>query len=718
MLSTLSILCIFTEIFACGVLFIGVFAFLKKFWDQRISKDLALSFVMLTFSIYIGLTIASQLLFNLGTTVSVLMMIQKAIAWDLIIGSLFVLIFINEKYKIKFFIYFLWLYSAAAITMFFRIASSSVDLIYRPEVLEPVVSFSTPTPVRSIWFLSWLVLLCFSIFFFVRQKGSERIIQLYDTFAAFMFFSSYLSTIAYTGSQNSYFLLISWVLILLGAISISIGEILPPNSPLAYNPVSFFRSRILFKMILVIVLLIVFLFQITTLATLTLSKQALRNSIFSSYTEAAQSLAQKIQSMKTLNQKELEQFVSERRIGRSGILYIVDKTGHLLAHPDKTYTATKADLSKFEPVRKALSGYSGSGQFPPDAFGDLKAGAYAPIKNIGGAVIVEEPLADAYFELRQLETNSLLLMIAGIILTVLTGLFLAEHIESPIKKLMSGTESISKGNLNLKIEVESIDEMGSLAQSFNKMTHDLKESQERLILSEKLASLGTMAAGMAHEIKNPLVSLRTFSQLLQQKWNDPEFRAKFSQIVPTEIERINKIAESLLKFGRPMKAEMGNINVNAILEEILLLFESESRKNGIRVSTKLANLPEITGDTQQLSQAFVNIILNGIQSMEKGGELTVKTDVGEVIQIDDESEAAQKETGKPIKVIFIEISDTGGGISPENLKSLFDPFFTTKVKGTGMGLPITLRIIEDHKGSIKVKSEVGKGTSFLITLPQ
>ena len=125
----------------------------------------------------------------------------------------------------------------------------------------------------------------------------------------------------------------------------------------------------------------------------------------------------------------------------------------------------------------------------------------------------------------------------------------------------------------------------------------------------------------------------------------------------------------------------------------------------------------------------MNLILNAIQSMEKGGELTVKTDMGEVIHLGKSSEASEKQDGtavwgeesknnEPVKVIFIEISDTGHGISPENLKSLFDPFFTTKVKGTGMGLPITLRIIEDHRGSIKVKSEIGKGTSFLITLPQ
>jgi signal transduction histidine kinase len=241
-----------------------------------------------------------------------------------------------------------------------------------------------------------------------------------------------------------------------------------------------------------------------------------------------------------------------------------------------------------------------------------------------------------------------------------------------------------------------------------------------------------MAAGMAHEIKNPLVSLRTFTQLLQQKWEDKDFRDKFSSIVPNEIERINRIAESLLKFGRPMKPELKKINLSAILEEVLLLLESECKKNNIRVTTKFTKLPDIIGDAGQLSQALLNIVLNALQAMAErqgGGTLIIKTDVGEVLKLGRMGKAKDLSSGeivweaeeakeKPIPAVFIEISDSGPGIETEKIKSLFDPFFTTKVKGTGMGLPITLRIIEEHKGSIKVKSQAGKGTTFLITLPQ
>jgi signal transduction histidine kinase len=340
-------------------------------------------------------------------------------------------------------------------------------------------------------------------------------------------------------------------------------------------------------------------------------------------------------------------------------------------------------------------------------------------------------MSSAYFEMRRLETNSLIFIIVGIILTTLTGIFFAHTIEKPVKELILGTEAVARGELGYHIPVTSADELGKLAEAFNRMTRDLRESQERLILSEKLASLGTMAAGMAHEIKNPLVSLRTFTQLLQQKWEDKEFREKFSTIIPHEIERINRIAESLLKFGRPMKPELTKVDINSLLEEVLLLFESECKKYNVRVTKKLAELPEISGDAGQLSQAFVNLIKNAIEAMhEKGGELIVKTDVGEVVRLgkirrregikkgEEMVWGEEEELGKPIPVVFVEITDTGEGISEENLKSLFDPFFTTKMTGTGMGLPITLRIIEEHRGSIKVRSRLGKGTTFIITLPQ
>ncbi|OGC06880.1 hypothetical protein A2526_04950 [candidate division WOR-1 bacterium RIFOXYD2_FULL_36_8] len=716
MLPTIVIITIFTEIFSVGVLLFTSFAFGKKFFEQKQKKDFILSLALFSFAIYPCLIIISQMLYNLGTPLSSLIFIQRLISYNLILDAFLILLFIKFRFNPKMINIILWIFFISALTMIYRVGASSISLVYRVEGVEPMVNFSIPTLLRPVWSNTWLLLSIVSLFFSFKKKGAEKTLLLYECLGSFLVFSSVLPTIAYLATQNNYYLLISWITILSGTILLTLAEIIPSKSPLAKSPFSFFRSRILFKLVFIFVLIIVILFEITTLVTLNLSKQALQKSIFLSYNEIAKNIRDQIELLDTPDNDALQNIVENKKIGRTGIAFVIDSQGNIIAHPDKTRVFIKQNFKEIIYVKKALSGKSGSGILGEDDFGQIKAGAFLPIRKFGGALIVEEPLKDAFYEMRQLETNSLIFVIIGLTLTVITGLILAQSIESPIHKLTQGTEAISHGDLSAKIDIESSDEIGKLALAFNKMTRYLQDSQDRLILSEKLAALGTMSAGMAHEIKNPLVSLRTFSQLLLSRWEDKEFREKFAQIVPAEIERINKIAESLLKFGRPSKPEMGKVNVNIILEEILTLFESECKKNNIRLSTKFTELPEITGDPQQLSQAFVNLILNAIQAMDKNGELIVKTDIGEVVQTDYKEDSLLEKGA--IKAIFVEISDTGPGIDEEHLKSLFDPFFTTKVKGTGMGLPITLRIIEEHKGSIKVKSTVGKGTTFIIMLPQ
>ncbi len=732
MLTTLAIIGIFAEIFASGILLSGIYSFAKKFIIERQGKDLTLGFIYLAFAAFTILTILSQISYNLDRSLSELIFIQKMIAVILLNCSYLHLILLKQKLGLKMNWLFFLIFLPVAFFCFqiLSMPASRVTLNFRQDVLEPIVTFGN---FRSLYkplfaFMWGLLGLAVLIRAFLK-KSAKNLLPYISFFSCFLFVVTYLLTTYYIDTGQSLFLLFSWILTLFGILGITLAENIPPNSIYAQKPLSFLRTRILFKLIFIFVLLIVVLFEATTLVTLTLSKQELYKSIINNYKEITQSIASKIVELPKLSAPLIQKMVTEKTYGRR-IVYVIDKNGVIIAHPDIPRINSKA--AERAPIAAALAGKTGGGEFPPDEFGEINAGAYTPIKKFGGAVIVEEPLRQAYAELRRLETNSLLFAIAGILLTVLTGIFFAQSIEHSIRQLIAGTEAVSKGELTYRIKIDTIDEIGSLAAAFNKMTKDLKDSQERLILSEKLASLGTMAAGMAHEIKNPLVSLRTFSQLLEQKWDDPEFRTKFSQIVPNEIERINKIAESLLKFGRPIKPELSKVIINNVLEEIMLLFDSECKKNNIHVTTTLAELPEIIGDAQQISQAFVNIILNAIQAMEekKEGELTIKTDVGEVVKLGRPSRTgvekekgeivweAEEETPQPIPAVFIEITDTGPGIEPEKIKSLFDPFYTTKMKGTGMGLPITLRIIEEHKGSIKVKSRVGKGTTFIITLPQ
>lgn len=233
---------------------------------------------------------------------------------------------------------------------------------------------------------------------------------------------------------------------------------------------------------------------------------------------------------------------------------------------------------------------------------------------------------------------------------------------------------------------------------------EIKELENRIRQADKLKALGTMSAGMAHEIKNPLSSLRVLAQLLPIKYDDPVFRGKLLEIIPDEVGRIDRIVESLLRFAKTTKMKFSKVNINDYLDNILKDYLRQAEENGVKAVKNYAKLPEIMIDPDQFFQVFSNLFLNGIQAMPEGGELNITTKIG-------------RQVGEFIQGVMIEISDTGHGISDEDLKSLFDPFFTTKHGGTGLGLTIAHSIVEAHQGEIKVTSKLGEGTVFNIYLP-
>jgi len=230
---------------------------------------------------------------------------------------------------------------------------------------------------------------------------------------------------------------------------------------------------------------------------------------------------------------------------------------------------------------------------------------------------------------------------------------------------------------------------------------ELKTTKDQLVQSEKLASLGTMAAGIAHEIKNPLTSIQLFSQMMAEKFDDHEFRQKFTEIVPPEVDRLNRIVSELVTFAKPSKMTMEPSNLNDVLEKSIRLSEISFKKMNLKIVRELGQVPQVTADGQKLMQTFLNLMMNAAHSMEeKGGTLTIRT------SFDPAS-----------NMVLASVIDTGTGMSPDTIKQIFDPFFTTKEKGTGLGLAITKRIIDEHNGKISVKSEVGKGTTFTVSLP-
>ncbi len=235
-------------------------------------------------------------------------------------------------------------------------------------------------------------------------------------------------------------------------------------------------------------------------------------------------------------------------------------------------------------------------------------------------------------------------------------------------------------------------------------TKKLEHSLRRL---DRLASAGTLSAGMAHEIRNALVAVKTFVDLLLEKNKD----AELAEIVGSEMTRMVSMVSQILKFAVPAHPVFAAVAVHKILDRTLLLAQHRVEGREITFERKFqAEKDVLDGDGYQLEQAFVNLLLNGVEAINVNGSLAVTTET----LADDQGQVREGELRRWMRIRF---SDSGAGITQENMGRLFEPFFTTKQNGTGLGLAVTRRIIEEHNGSIQVESAPGKGTTFTILLP-
>lgn len=235
----------------------------------------------------------------------------------------------------------------------------------------------------------------------------------------------------------------------------------------------------------------------------------------------------------------------------------------------------------------------------------------------------------------------------------------------------------------------------------NARLHEEKlEAQKQLLQADKLSSLGQIAAGMAHEIRNPLASIKGMSQAIEKaiQDNDKETIKDYHEVVPKELERINTLVENLLQFGRPPKPQITSVNINSVIEKTLKLFEHQLTSKNIKIIKNLGQVQETNADPDQLTQVLTNLVLNAKDAMPSGGSLKITT--------------SSPQKGK----VVIEVADTGTGIEADKLKHIFDPFYSTKKGGSGLGLAISFRIIKEHNGSIEAESTLGSGTTFKITL--
>jgi signal transduction histidine kinase len=308
-------------------------------------------------------------------------------------------------------------------------------------------------------------------------------------------------------------------------------------------------------------------------------------------------------------------------------------------------------------------------------------------------------------------------VLLGLLVGSAASVVVTGRMARPIKALMQGVSAVGRGDFGHRIEVTSQDELGQLSGSFNEMSAQLarvRDLEERLRRADRLAALGTMAAGIAHDIRNPLTSILIFSQLMSLHHDDPDVREKFNRVVPRELERVQAVIEDMMELARPATMHREPVNLNELLTQVLELYEGQVSGQGIKIAREFEpDLPLCMADRKRLHRCYGNIVSNAIQAMPTGGDLSVRTQHVSRIVLPD----VGLPDPRPEPAIQVTISDTGQGIPADRLSRIFDPFFTTKEKGMGLGMAITHRIIEDHKGIIDVQSEEGLGTTFTVHLP-
>jgi len=344
--------------------------------------------------------------------------------------------------------------------------------------------------------------------------------------------------------------------------------------------------------------------------------------------------------------------------------------------------------------------------------------AYEPIVDISNqrvGILYVGVLEAKYVDIRR---NTLLVFVlitaAGMVIAVAMGYLLGQRILKPVHRLIDVSRRVSAGDLSPEVGPISSSEIGVLQKTFQEMLSSLRErdrsqraeSELKLLQSEKQASVGRLAAGVAHEINNPLTGVLTFTHMLLRREDINEEIREDLQTIADSTERVRRIVKGLLDFSRQTRIEPEPTDINSLIEQTLPLVDNQALVKGVIFCFDPGkDIPLRTLDRSQVQSVLLNIILNAIDATDKGGHINIYTRLS----------AGPRQT----KAIEVEISDSGCGIASEHMDKLFDPFFTTKEvgKGTGLGLSVSQGIIERHGGTIRVQSTVGRGSIFTICFP-
>jgi two-component system nitrogen regulation sensor histidine kinase NtrY len=309
---------------------------------------------------------------------------------------------------------------------------------------------------------------------------------------------------------------------------------------------------------------------------------------------------------------------------------------------------------------------------------------------------------------RHIQSAAMLVGGAGILLAILLSSWAAARVTKPVEQLAVAAREVAAGNLHTEVAVTSTDEVGDLAEAFNRMTRDLLEQKDRLIQTERVAAWRELARRLAHELKNPLFPLQlTVENLIRARQQSPEmFEEIFRESSATllaEISNLKQVISRFSEFSKMPQPQLQSVQVNEVVQRVARLYQAQlEARGGAPITSHLEldkNLESVAADPELLHRAISNLVLNAMDAMPQGGTLRLRT----------------RQDGDRV---FIEVRDTGVGLTPEECERLFTPYYTSKQHGTGLGLAIVQSVVSDHGGTVSVQSKPGHGTTFRIELPR
>lgn len=339
--------------------------------------------------------------------------------------------------------------------------------------------------------------------------------------------------------------------------------------------------------------------------------------------------------------------------------------------------------------------------------GEEVIGTSVPVEGGEWRLLTEAPVTYALGELKQLRSLSIFLELFFALVVAALAWVVAGGIVAPVRRLVAATRQVGRGDLDVRVQSTEKDEIGELGRAFNEMTADLARISRRvgelhrkeIERAHQLATVGELASGVAHEIKNPVVGISNGLDLIQRKVEDDQALAPIADEMKRQLRRIESAVRDLLAFARPARPTLVPVEAGNVLERAVRLVQPAAEQAGVRVETRIeAGLEQVRMDEELIRQALVNLMMNAVHATQPGGEV----------------HASARGVAEGVE---FRVRDTGRGIPPDALEQIFKPFFTTRHSGTGLGLSISREIVERHGGRVEVESEMGVGSTFAILLP-